>query len=56
MNEKRTGAAIVALFAFMVAASALRNGFALDDVHIILVDFQNLIHIPEINTYTSIRS
>ena len=36
MNEKRTGAAIVALFAFVVAASALRNGFALDDVHIIV--------------------
>ena len=35
MNDRRTGAAIVALFAFMVAASALRNGFALDDVHII---------------------
>ena len=42
MNDRRTGAAIVALFAFLVAASALRNGFALDDVHIILEN--NRVH------------
>ena len=35
IRDKRIGAAIVALFAFAIAASALRNGFALDDVHII---------------------
>lgn len=35
MNERRLSAAAVALFAFVVAAASLRNGFALDDVHII---------------------
>lgn len=35
MNERRISAAAVALFAFVVAAASLRNGFALDDVHII---------------------
>lgn len=36
MSERRISAAIVALFAFVVAAASLRNGFALDDVHIIV--------------------
>ena len=36
MNERRLSAAFVALFAFVVAAASLRNGFALDDVHIIV--------------------
>ena len=36
MNERRMSAAAVALFAFVVAAASLRNGFALDDVHIIV--------------------
>jgi hypothetical protein len=34
-REKRLGAAFVALFAFAITVSALRNGFALDDVPII---------------------
>jgi len=33
--ERRAGAIAVALLALVVTASALRNGFALDDVHII---------------------
>jgi hypothetical protein len=33
--DRRAGALTVALLAFVVTASALRNGFALDDVHII---------------------
>ena len=36
MNERRVSAAFVALVAFVVAAASLRNGFALDDVHIIV--------------------
>ena len=36
MSERRVSAAVVALFAFVVAAASLRNGFALDDVHIIV--------------------
>jgi hypothetical protein len=36
MNERRISAALVALFSFVVAAASLRNGFALDDVHIIV--------------------
>jgi hypothetical protein len=34
--DRRAGAIAVALLAFVVTASALRNGFALDDVHIIV--------------------
>src|SRR5678815_1629522 len=33
--DRRAGAIAVALIALVVTASALRNGFALDDVHII---------------------
>ncbi len=34
--DRRSGAAVVALLALVVSAAALRNGFALDDVHIIV--------------------
>jgi len=36
MMDRRKGAAAVALLALVVTAAALRNGFALDDVHIIV--------------------